>query len=160
MTSTPDTARVILFKANGKYYTEEDWRVPADGIGPWVMRQSPDFRRIDNGAVMVTSDRWGFPCLLPPEADTPEADGPRYRMDDSARNVASRLEELTPAAIEIVKRLREGVSRDQAYALVYQYRYEVGRLLTSYGLGAGAPVRHARVWADDVIAQQTGDSRI
>ena len=61
----PAKAHVILFKASGKYYTEEQWRVPADAIGPYDMRRSPDFRRIDNGAVLVVSQEpWGYPHLL------------------------------------------------------------------------------------------------
>lgn len=76
-------AKVVLFKASGKYYTEEDWRVPREVrdyspqrggftrevIVPEDMRQSPDFRRIDGGAVLVPSQEpWGYPHLFPPES--------------------------------------------------------------------------------------------
>jgi hypothetical protein len=77
---TPARIRVNLFKASGKHYTEEDWRVPEEvpretGHGPWDtrkvigpydMRHSPDFRRIDGGAVLVISQEpWGYPFLFP-----------------------------------------------------------------------------------------------
>lgn len=73
-------ASVILFKPNGKYYTQEEWeipeRVPAEGKGllvgqtrrvliPEDMRHSPDFHRIDGGPVLVQEqDPWGYPALL------------------------------------------------------------------------------------------------
>lgn len=71
------TAKVVLFKTSGKYYTEEYWRIPEkfvdpvsgrerEPIGPHDMEHSPDFRRIDNGPVLVESQEpWGYPCLLP-----------------------------------------------------------------------------------------------
>lgn len=59
-------ARVVLFKPSGKYYTEEYWEVPPDAIGPYAMKDSPDFRRIGSGAVLVdTQEPWGFPHLFP-----------------------------------------------------------------------------------------------
>lgn len=67
-------ARVILFKLGGKYYTEEEWRVPVSAIGPWDMKDSPDFRRISGcGPVLVPSQEpWGFPHLFPGvAAETP-----------------------------------------------------------------------------------------
>jgi len=72
-------AKVILFKRSGKYYTEEEWRVPADVpresgdgrrpvLGPYDMEHSMDFRRIDGGAVLVeTQVPWGYPFLIMPE---------------------------------------------------------------------------------------------
>lgn len=61
----PTTARVVLFKPSGKRYTEEDWAIPAGAIGPHDMRDSPDFRRIDGGPVLVESqDPWGYPFLI------------------------------------------------------------------------------------------------
>lgn len=61
-----DKARVILFKPNGKYYTEEYWDIPEEAIDPYDMRHSLDFRRISGtGAVLVTSDEpWGYPHLF------------------------------------------------------------------------------------------------
>jgi hypothetical protein len=57
---------VILFRASGKYYTEEQWEVPAGAIGPYDMERSPDFRRIGGGPVLVPSQEpWGFPHLFP-----------------------------------------------------------------------------------------------
>lgn len=61
-------AKVVLFKPNGKYYTEEYWTIPENAIGPHDMIKSPDFRRIGNGSVLVeTQEPWGFPCLFPNE---------------------------------------------------------------------------------------------
>lgn len=58
-------AKVILFKPSGKYYTEEEWEIPTYAIGPWDMQKSKDFRRIDNGPVLVeTQEPWGYPFLL------------------------------------------------------------------------------------------------
>ena len=74
------TVKVILFKPSGKYYTEEDWRIPEvvkdwserrgdferPAMGPYDMFQSPDFRRIDGGPALVeTQEPWGFPHLFP-----------------------------------------------------------------------------------------------
>lgn len=70
-------AKVILFKPSGKYYTEEEWRIPESvpnathtrnrpPILPADMEHSPDFRRIDGGAVLVESQEpWGYPHLFP-----------------------------------------------------------------------------------------------
>ena len=59
---------VILFKPSGKYYTEEQWEIPEDAIGPFDMVNSPDFRRIDGGPVLIDDDRrWGYPHLFPAE---------------------------------------------------------------------------------------------
>jgi hypothetical protein len=58
--------RATLFKPSGKYYTEEDWKIPEDAIGPYDMERSPDFRRIGGGAVLIESQEpWGFPHLFP-----------------------------------------------------------------------------------------------
>jgi hypothetical protein len=73
---------VILFKPSGAYYTEEEWTVP-DLVRDWSeqrgeytryamlpadMKQSPDFRRIDGGPVLVpTQEPWGYPHLFPGE---------------------------------------------------------------------------------------------
>lgn len=57
---------VTLFKPSGKYYTREPWLIPPDAIGPHDMGGSPNFRRIDGGAVLVESQEpWGFPHLFP-----------------------------------------------------------------------------------------------
>lgn len=61
-----NTATVILFKPSGKYYTEEEWAIPEDAIGPYDMKRSPDFRRIGGGSVLVdTQEPWGYPHLFP-----------------------------------------------------------------------------------------------
>ena len=72
------TATVVLFKPSGKYYTEERWRIPEmthDGhrvAGPYDMIGSPDFRRIDGGAVLVeTQEPWGYPHLFPQVTTAP-----------------------------------------------------------------------------------------
>lgn len=63
-------ATVILFKPSGKYYTEEEWTIPPNAIGPYDMSSSPDFRRISGGAVLVvTQEPWGYPHLLVPPAE-------------------------------------------------------------------------------------------
>lgn len=59
------TVSVVLFKPAGKYYTEETWRMPKGATGPEDMVVSPDFRRIDGGAVLVESQApWGYPFLI------------------------------------------------------------------------------------------------
>ena len=60
------TARVILFKSSGKYYTEEQWEIPQETIVPFDMVNSPDFHRIEGGAVLIdTQEPWGYPHLFP-----------------------------------------------------------------------------------------------
>lgn len=57
---------VTLFKPSGKYYTTEEWRVPDDAIGPYDMRNSPDFRRISGGPVLIDGgEPFGYPHLFP-----------------------------------------------------------------------------------------------
>lgn len=61
-------AKVILFKDSGKYYSEEEWEIPSDALGPYDMAKSKDFRRIGGGAVLVdTQEPWGYPHLIPGE---------------------------------------------------------------------------------------------
>jgi hypothetical protein len=71
------TATVTLFKDTGRYYTQAAWALPVNAILPSDMNMSPDFRRIDGGAVLVDADaapefpgasNWGFPHLFPAEA--------------------------------------------------------------------------------------------
>lgn len=64
----PTHATVELYRASGKYYTEEPWRIPEGAIGPYDMRNSPDFRRIDNAGVVVVpaQEPWGFPHVFMP----------------------------------------------------------------------------------------------
>ena len=58
-------AKVTLFKPSGKYYTEEEWEIPPNAIGPYDMAESPDFRTIGHGPVLVeTQEPWGYPDLL------------------------------------------------------------------------------------------------
>lgn len=79
-TPEPKRAKVILFKPSGKYYTEEEWEIPAvvrdmsaargkftrEAIVPVDMLHSPDFRRIEGGPVLVESQEpWGYPHLFP-----------------------------------------------------------------------------------------------
>lgn len=60
-------AKVILFGRSGKYYTEEEWTIPEKATGPFDMIHSPDFRRIDNGPILVdTQEPWGYPHLILP----------------------------------------------------------------------------------------------
>jgi len=70
LTGTADPmVEVILFKPSGKYYTtDENWRIPQGAIGPHDMIGSPDFRRIDGGAVLIPEQEpWGYPHLFPGE---------------------------------------------------------------------------------------------
>lgn len=61
-----ETALVLLFKPDGKYYTEEHWRIPEDAVGPYDMARSPDFRGISGGPVLIcTQEPWGYPHLFP-----------------------------------------------------------------------------------------------
>lgn len=70
---------VQLFKPNGKWYCEDDWRIPTEvkdhsehrgdfvreAIGPFDMRQSPDFRQISGGPALIEAQEpWGYACLL------------------------------------------------------------------------------------------------
>ncbi|MFL6145598.1 MAG: hypothetical protein ACJ72N_27520 [Labedaea sp.] len=59
---------VELYRASGKYYTEESWRIPGGAIGPYDMRNSPDFHRIDPAGVVVVpaQEPWGFPAVIMP----------------------------------------------------------------------------------------------
>lgn len=58
-------AQVILFKPSGKYYTEEEWVVPQDALGPFDMRMSEDYRTTGGGAVLVLAQEpWGYPHLF------------------------------------------------------------------------------------------------
>jgi hypothetical protein len=74
------TVSVVLFKPDGKYYMTEAWRIPPrvpsetrpgslrETTGPYDMEHSPDFHRIDGGAVLVESQEpWGYPFLFPNE---------------------------------------------------------------------------------------------
>lgn len=65
--------KVILFKPSGKYYTEEEWAIPENdeySFLPSCMKNSPNFRRISGGAVLVeTQEPWGFPHLFPSEVE-------------------------------------------------------------------------------------------
>lgn len=70
--SLPTHAHVSLFRPSGKWYTDEEWRIPKEVPGgrevqgPEDMVYSPDFRRIDHGSVLVVEQKpWGYPCLLP-----------------------------------------------------------------------------------------------
>jgi hypothetical protein len=57
---------VQLYRPGGKYSTEEQWRIPAGAIGPYDMINSPDFRRISNGSVVVPAQEpWSYPHLFP-----------------------------------------------------------------------------------------------
>lgn len=81
-------AKVILFKETGKYYTEEEWRIPEGAIGPYDMDRSPNFRRIGNGAVLVESQEpWGYPHLFPGTPPSIEE-----RLEALERRLQSTLE--------------------------------------------------------------------
>lgn len=69
-------ATVTLFKSSGKYYTDEEWRIPPDAVVPADMINSLDFRRLsDGGAVLVPKQEpWGYPHLFPNDPPEPELD--------------------------------------------------------------------------------------
>lgn len=111
MNDAPARATVILFKPSGKYYTEQTWRIPTleeaqkcegflpgDMVLPYVMRHSPDFRRVSGkGAVLIpTQEPWGYPHLIPAITDEDPAEITRLtqkiRNEHVAmlRNVAAR----------------------------------------------------------------------
>ena len=69
-TRTYTHAQVTLFKPNGTYYTTETWQIPEGAIGPYDMLNSPDFRRIGGGAVLVDGEEpWGYPQLFNAEKE-------------------------------------------------------------------------------------------
>lgn len=78
-------AQVTLFRASGKYYTDEEWEIPTqdnadswkegedgtwptggDWVIPYIMKYSKDFRRISDGGkvLVVTQEPWGYPHLI------------------------------------------------------------------------------------------------
>jgi hypothetical protein len=72
---TERRAHVLLFKPSGKFYTEEDWRIP-DALAvavpvPAAVLHSPDFHRIDGGPVLVEGELWGYPHLFPAAVTLP-----------------------------------------------------------------------------------------
>lgn len=101
----PTKALVMLFKPSGKYYTEEYWRIPTreqaerhegflpgDMVTPYVMRYSPDFRRISGGAVLVVSQEpWGYPHLMP-----------GTDQGDEAQSATELPQEVVEAAAEAI----------------------------------------------------------
>lgn len=76
--ATTRTVTVTLFKASGKYYTVESWRIPRkvtnDGRDITyisAVKDSPDFHRVDHGKVLVNTEaefdgdeNFGFPHLF------------------------------------------------------------------------------------------------
>jgi hypothetical protein len=65
MKPTPGKVWVILFKHSGKYYTQEEWEIPKNAIGPYDMERSKDRRHIGHGPVLVvTQEPWGYPHLI------------------------------------------------------------------------------------------------
>jgi hypothetical protein len=62
----PTHATVQLFKAGGKWYTDESWRIPEGAIGPWDMASSPDFHTFGGPVLVETQEPWGYPFLIMP----------------------------------------------------------------------------------------------
>lgn len=105
-------ATVVLFKPSGKYYTTEEWRVPAGAVWPYVMEFSPDFHRIADGAVLVPEQEpWNVPHLfgsLVPTVRTVDPESLRPTITDVAkrayengvRDERALTEVLGPAPIE------------------------------------------------------------
>ena len=58
-------AKVILFKRQGKYYTEEEWEIPENCTIPAYMDESSNWHTINGGSVLVVSQEpWGYPHLF------------------------------------------------------------------------------------------------
>lgn len=58
-------AKVILFKASGRNYAQEEWRIPEGAIDPEDMSRSPDFHQLIGGTVLVPEQEpWGYPHLI------------------------------------------------------------------------------------------------
>jgi len=109
-------AKVILFKASGKYYTEEEWEVPTEVpdyssvrgnfmrrvIAPYDMRHSKDFRRLDGGAVLVVDQEpWGYPHLFPGETLGRTV----AKLADAAQNLVSEGQEPNSVLQDFIRRL-------------------------------------------------------
>ena len=142
---TEQRVAVILFKKSGKYYTEEQWRIPAGAIGPYDMALSPDFRRIDDGPVLVeTQEPWGFPHLFP--ANT-EPDVERLTFELAAEKGRSRAERAD------VERLQEWV--DQYRSDVDRLTERVSILEKAWRTWQGIAVR----WRRKAITSGRGDSQ-
>lgn len=63
-------ATVVTFKPSGKYYTEHEWRVPVDAIGPFDLSRSPDYDLAPGwSALVVTQEPWGYPHLFHGKAE-------------------------------------------------------------------------------------------
>lgn len=110
---TKGRVRVILFRRSGKYYTEEEWRLPDevndrshDGIDytrppilPSDMDQSVDFRRIDGGPVLVESQEpWGHPWIFPGKPETLSNDELVQTCLTVAAGFSERREQTKPHA--------------------------------------------------------------
>lgn len=65
--------------------------------------------------------------------------------------VASQLEDLAAMAIEVKRLLREGQEDDLAYALVYQLRRKLGKVL---GIGVMVPRSHLIKAANQILEAQ------
>lgn len=67
--NVPATARVVRIKDSGKYYTEEEWRIPENAFFPRSMADSPD-ARLDDGSIYVVPAQypWGYEEIINPPA--------------------------------------------------------------------------------------------
>lgn len=63
----PATARVVRIKDSGKYYTEEEWRIPENAFFPRSMANSPD-ARLENGGIYIVPAQypWGYEEMINP----------------------------------------------------------------------------------------------
>ena len=65
--NVPATARVVRIKDSGKYYTEEQWRIPENAYYPRNMAKSPDARLEDGGIYFVPAQYpWGYEEIINP----------------------------------------------------------------------------------------------
>lgn len=65
--NVPATARVVRIKDSGKYYTEEEWRIPENAHCPRDMADSPDARLDDYSIYVVPAQYpWGYEEIINP----------------------------------------------------------------------------------------------
>lgn len=69
-------------------------------------------------------------------------------------HVAHKLEEWAQAIPEVVRLLRQGQSDQFAYAMLYQLRWELGRLMVELPWAWGQPTKEYRDKAQEVLDSQ------
>lgn len=69
-------AKVSLFRISGKWYMDEEWRIPTeaevlagggnrgDAVGPYCMRYSPDYKGTQWLTLVHTQEPWGYAHII------------------------------------------------------------------------------------------------